>query len=71
MLLVYHKFFNESVTGPGIMEAPTVKFNNFSIVLYWKPPTFSAGYLDYYQIMVQQSDDKQNASTYIYNSTGK
>lgn len=53
------------------MDRPTVRFINASQVLVsWTPPSHPAGYLDYYEVMVEQSDHQHNSSKYQYNSTG-
>lgn len=60
-----------AIGQPGIMDRPTVRFINSSQVLVsWMPPFHPAGYLDYYEVMVEQSDGQHNSSKYKYNSTG-
>lgn len=64
-------YVQTAIGQPGPMDRPTVRFINSSQVLVsWTPPSHPAGYLDYYEVMVEQSDHQHNSSKYKYNSTG-
>ncbi|XP_066996548.1 cytokine receptor [Anabrus simplex] len=59
------------IGSPGKMERPHVRFINSSLVLVsWKPPLIQGGILNYYQVVIQQSDELQNTSTFYYTSVG-
>jgi hypothetical protein len=60
------------IPAPDVMERPTVKFTNSSMVLvFWKPPLNPGGPLNYYEVTAIKVDEKSvKNETYMYNTTG-
>nr|CAD7605805.1 unnamed protein product [Timema genevievae] len=56
---------------PGEIDTPIIQRINSSLVsVQWQPPRNPGGIINYYEILVQQSDNKNNLSSIYYTSYG-